>query len=159
MFGLFKRKPTAEEFEQAKRDGSVYPGQSITLLQIETANGAKGTAWVNKAYKGYRFKEFCPHYVIVRVNLSDSAIAENEELDMSTIEDFFDGKLRSIGVSHFIGRFVTDNGMDLLFYTEANPHFEEVLTELMNENEFNLDIEVEINEHDSKWRSMAMVLN
>lgn len=46
----------------------------------------------------------------------------------------------------------------MLFYSESNPKFEEVINELMNENDLNLDFEVDINENDPKWRSMKMVL-
>lgn len=158
MFGLFKRKATLVEFEQSKIDGTVYPGDSITVLQIQTESGQFGTAWVNKKYKGYAFKEFCPYFIVMKMDLSNIDGEQRDQLDMSTIEDYFDAQLKTIGICHFIARFVTDKGMEMLFYSESNPKFEEVINELMKENDLNLDFEVNINENDPMWRSMKMVL-
>ena len=158
MFGLFKKKATEEEFKAAKSDGSVYPGESITVMQIQTESGGFGTAWINKKYKDFKFKEYCPFLFILKIDLSNITDEQRDILDMSTIEDFFDERMKEIGVSHFIARFVTDKGMDMIFYTEANPEFEEVLNSLKSKNELGLEFEIDLNKSDLGWKSMKMVL-
>lgn len=158
MFGLFKKKPNREDFETAKDDGTVYPKGSITLLQIETESGAQATAWINKGYKGYPFKEFCPCFYKIGIDLQNRQGKDDDQLDMSTIEDYFEGELRSKGVSHFIARFITDKGMDLLFYTEHESSIHDHVVSLISTNELGLELDVSLHENDSKWRSMAMVL-
>ena len=158
MFGLFKKKATLADFEQAKKDGTVYPGESIAILQIRTETGQFGTAWVNRAYKDYAYKAFCPYLIIMKVDLTTLDEHQREQLDMSTVEDYFYPELKSIGICHFIARFVTDKGMDMIFYAESNPNFEEAINELMKENDLNLEFEADINENDPTWGSMKMVL-
>ena len=159
MFGLFKKKPTKEEFLNAKQDGTIYPSDSISVLQIQTENGNPATAWINKGYKDYKYKSFCPWFVKLSIGFNLLSETELENIDMAEIEDFIEEKFKAIGIAHFIARFVTDGGMDLLLYTEPLEKFEELINHLMDTNKFNLDIDCELHSEDFKWHSMKMVLN
>ena len=44
---------------------------------------------------------------LIHIYLSNIDDEQRDQLDMSTIEDYFDAQLKSIGICHFIARFVT----------------------------------------------------
>ena len=158
MFGLFKKKPTEEEFRTAIQNGTIYPSNSISVLQIQTESGKPATAWINKGYKNYKYKSFCPWFIKLQIGFSQVNQDELGNIDMVEIEDYIEDKFKQIGVTHFIGRFVTDSGMDILLYTEPKNEFENLINQLAQKNKYNLDIGCELNEADSKWTSMKMVL-
>lgn len=39
-------------------------------------NGKLGTGWVDKSYRKYEFKEFCPYHIGISIDLTDK-VAEN----------------------------------------------------------------------------------
>jgi len=158
MFGLFKKKPTKEEFEASIKDGSVYPKDSIAVLQIQTESGQPATAWINQGYKDYKYKMYCPSFYKLEIGYSQISEAALENLDMGTIEDYLEEELKKVGIVHMIARFVTDNGMDILLYTEPKEEFENLINELSEKNRLNIDIAAELHPEDTKWKSMKMIL-
>ena len=88
MFGLFKKKPSKEEFEISIKDGTVYPKDSISVLQIQTESGNLATAWINQGYRNYKYKIFCPCFYKLQIGYSQLSESELETIDMSTIEDY-----------------------------------------------------------------------
>ncbi len=158
MFGLFRRKASIEDFDEAKVDGTVYPVSALTHMEHALADGTIGTAWIDHGYKHYIFKQFCPHFFKIQISLEKLSQDEKETLDFASLEDYFDRKCKEIGVSHLIARFATDYGLDLLFYTEPMDAFEQMWSSLIESNPFNVLLGVEFNAYDHRWRSASRIL-
>lgn len=109
---LFANKPPVVDWEMVKYSDQIYPKHSFTLLKLTMPNGELGTGWVDKAYKKYEFKKFCPYYIKISIDLTDQVAKDNADLDMGTIEDFFSDQLKGICVCHLVSRLVSDKGMD-----------------------------------------------
>lgn len=124
---LFGNEPPLVDWEKVKNSDNVYPKHSFTLLKLTMANGELGTGWVDKAYKKYDFKEFCPYHTKISIDLTDQVAEDNPDLDMGTIEDFFSDELKGICVCHLVSRLVAERGMEIQCYSEENEAIEQFL--------------------------------
>src|SRR5690606_9467524 len=124
---LFKKKTTIADWNRIRLTEEKFPSDgSITLLQIPSENGNFNTGWVNKAYKNYAYKAFCSVCCIITIPHSN----DDQDIDMMTIEDYFTEQLNKVCVAHIVSRIVTDDGMEIIIYTEAFHEVAKKLTEM-----------------------------
>jgi hypothetical protein len=151
---LFSRGNFNANWEEIKKTDKVYPPHSISLLMLNTDSGKSGTAWVDKGYDKYAYKEFCPYNFLIMVDLTDSIAESNADLDMGTVEDFFVDELRKVCVAHIVARVVTDKGMNIEMYLELQkPAMKHLRTILDNPNRL-VSFSCEVNE-DPKWNAVS----
>ena len=129
---------------------SKYPSGNVSIFQYETKSGMLCTGWINDAYANFKQKSSYPIKFVIKVNLLDFI---NDEIAMDEIEDFFDIKLKNIGTAHFLARYVTDLGLNMIFYTGENKEFEDELSELQKKNKLNIHFEI-IKYRDPKWKTV-----
>jgi len=152
---LFKKKTTIADWNRIRLTEEKFPSDgSITLLQIPSENGNFNTGWVNKAYKNYAYKAFCPVCCIITIPHSD----DDQDIDMMTIEDYFTEQLNKVCVAHIVSRIVTDDGMGIIIYTETFNEVAKKLPEMYESPsrivEFGSEIKV-----DEKWKIAKQLLN
>jgi hypothetical protein len=155
---LFRNKPTEVDWETEKYSDEIYPKHSFTLLKLTMRDGKLGTGWVDKSYRKYKFKEFCPYHIGISIDLTDKVAGNNPDLDMGTIEDFFSDELKRICICHFVSRLVSDRGMEIECYSEENEPIELFLRKVsLAENRlvsFNHEIV-----YDPKWKQVNRLLS
>lgn len=128
---------------------SKYPSGNILIFQYKTKSGMLSTGWKDDGYTDFKQKSSYPIKFVIKVNLIDF---KNDEIAMDEIEEFFDSKLKNIGVAHFLTRYVTDLGLDMIFYTGENKEFEDELSVLQKKNKLNIRFEF-IKYRDPKWKT------
>jgi hypothetical protein len=155
---LFGNKPSVVDWETVKHSDQIYPEHSFTILKLTMQNGKLGTGWVDKSYKKYEFKEFCPYHIGISIDLTDKISENNPDLDMGTIEDFFSDELKRKCVCHVVSRLISDRGMEIECYSEENEPIEQFLKKIsLAENRlvsFNHEIV-----YDPKWKRVNRLLN
>ncbi|MBD1431583.1 hypothetical protein H8B06_02000 [Sphingobacterium sp. DN00404] len=130
---LFRKNKTPQDWEEAKKHGKSFPKHSFSLYTLTMTNGEMGTGWVNKGYGNYEYRQFCPYYIEIQVDLTDLVATENPDLDMGTIEDFFTDELNKICICHMVSRFVSENGMYIMLYAEQEEPVIEYLEKIRND--------------------------
>jgi len=128
---------------------SKYPSGNMSIFQYETKSGMLYTGWKDDAYADFKQKSSYPIKFVIKVNLTDF---KNDEIAMDEIEEFFDSKLKNIGIAHFLTRYVTDLGLNMIFYTGENKEFEDELSELQKKNKLDIRFEY-IKYRDPKWKT------
>ena len=128
---------------------SKYPTGNFQVFQYETESGMLSTGWTNDAYTNFKQKKLYPIKFVIKVNLINF---KDDEMAMDEIEEFFDSKLKNIGIAHFLTRYVTDLGLNMVFYTGENKEFEDELSELQKKNKLNIHFEF-IKYKDPKWKT------
>lgn len=121
-------------------------------------NGELGTGWVDKSYRKYEFKEFCPYHIGISIDLTDRIAKNNPDLAMGTIEDFFSDELKRICVCHFVSRLVSDKGMEIQCYSEENEPIEQFLRKVSSGENRLVSFNHEI-DYDPKWKRVNRLLN
>lgn len=149
---LFGRAKSNIDWDEIKKIGTIYPENSITLLMLNT-----GTGWVDKGYRTYAYKEFCPYNFLIMVDFTDSIAEDNPDLDMGTVEDFFVEELRKVCVAHIVARTVTDKGMDIEMYLELEDPAMEHLQQILNDPNRLVSFSCEVNT-DPKWRAVSQLM-
>ena len=155
---LFGNEPPAVDWETVKDSDNVYPKHSFTLLKLTMANGELGTGWVDKAYKKYEFKEFCPYHIKISIDLTDQVAEDNPDLDMGTIEDFFSDELKGICVCHLVSRLVSVKGMDIYCYLEKDEPIEQFLNKVSLAENRLMTFTYET-DFDPKWKLVNQLLS
>lgn len=155
---LFGREVSHVDWEVVKHAENVYPESSITILLLTLPNGLKGTGWVNMAYRKYEFKEFCPYHVRISVDFHDQVAEENPDLDMGEIEDFFSDELQKICICHMISRQVSEVGMEIDCYVEADESVEQILRKLSLDENRLVSFTYKI-DFDPKWKKVRYLFN
>lgn len=146
------------DWEKLKYSDKVYPKHSFTLLKLTMEDGEIGTGWIDKAYGKYEFKEFCPYHLKISIDLTDQVAEENADLDMGTIEDFFSDELKTICLSHFISRLVSEKGIDIDFYVEKDEPVEQFLRKASLAQNRLVTFTYKI-EFDPKWKDIKRLIN
>lgn len=151
LFNKFFRKDISViNWDEVKNSDKAFPKHSFSILKLTMKNGEMGTGWVDKGYKNYEYKEFCPYNIQIEVDLTDEIAINNSDLDMGTIEDFFSNALNKICVCHLVSRLVSNKGMDIIIYAELEKPITEYLEKINND----LDRPVSFNYkslHDPRW--------
>lgn len=135
---------------QNKNIMSIYPKGNLRIYQSKTQSGLFSTGWQDGSYDNFAQKKSFPLKILLKVNLIDYS---DNEIGIDEIEELFDKKMKSIGVSHFIKRYTTDLGLDMIFYCENKNEFESELIEFKDNNELNINFEFIIYD-DPKWRTL-----
>ncbi len=152
---LFGKKEEHPTWEQAKSNNLAYPQESISLVSLKIKSSI-GTGWIDKAYLKYPYKTNCRYNVLIEIDLSDE-VANNPDLDMGTIEDFFIDELRNFTIAHAISRFVTGDGMIMEFYVENNSNTDSFLMKTSSDPNRLFSFTYEINE-DPGWLAVRPLL-
>jgi hypothetical protein len=120
--------------------------------------GEIGTGWVDKAYKKYEYKQFCPYHISIQVDLTDHIALKNPDLDMGTIEDFFSEGLKEICLCHMVSRLASEKGMEIEIYVADKEKVNVFLTETKNDENrlFTFDYLTDL---DPKWKKVNKVLS
>lgn len=155
---LFGSKPPVIDWEKVKYSDQMYPKHSFTLLKLKMPNGELGTGWIDKAYKKYEFKVFCPYHIKISIDLTDQVVEDNPDLDMGTIEDFFSDELKRICVFHLVSRLASDKGMEIQCYTEENEAIEQFLRKVRLAENRLVTFTYEI-DFDPKWKRVNRLLS
>jgi hypothetical protein len=153
LFGNNKKK-----WNDIKKTDKVYPQNSISILMMKTESGKPSTGWVDKAYKQYEYKKFCPYNFMIMVSLKDSVAQKNPTLDMGTIETFFTEELRKVGIAHIIARVATDDGVNIEMQLEDNKAAMEHLQNILADPNRLVSFNCEVN-YDPKWTAVAGLMN
>lgn len=146
------------DWEVVKSSNQIYPKHSFTLLKLTMLNGMLGTGWVDKSYRTYEFKEFCPFHIGISIDLTDKVAENNPDLDMGTIEDFFLDELKRICICHLVSRLVSDRGMELECYSEENEPIEQFLRKVSLAKDRLVSFIYQI-DFDPKWKQVNKLLN
>ncbi len=148
-----KGKISDEQWAQIRTGPTVYPPGSFSLF-IGTLEGKQVTGWVNKGYKDYDFKSFCPYYLYIKVDLSDVLQHQEEGLDADTIEEFFLNGLQKRCVSHMVARMAVDQSVLISMYVEDLYAIGQYLDDLSEANDrpFNFGFTLE---EDARWKEVA----
>ncbi|UZJ64656.1 hypothetical protein OKW96_20325 [Sphingobacterium sp. KU25419] len=155
---LFGSEVSYVDWETVKHAEKVYPESSITILLLTLPNGLKGTGWVDMAYRKYEFKVFCPYHVSISVDFHDHVAKENPDLDMGEIEDFFSDELQKICICHMISRQVSEVGMEIDCYVEADESVEQILRKLSLDENRLVSFTYKI-DFDPKWKKVRYLFN
>lgn len=155
---FFGNKPPVVDWETVKYSDQIYPKHSFTLLKLTMQNGKLGTGWVDKSYRKYGFKEFCPYHIGISIDLTDKVAENNPDLDMGTIEDFFSDELKRICICHLVSRLVSDRGMEIECYSEENEPIEQFLKKVSLAENRLVSFTYEI-DFDPKWKQVNTLLN
>lgn len=155
---LFGRKIPIANWEEIKFSNKLYPKHSFTILRLKTSNGEVGTGWVDKAYKEYHYKQFCPYHISIQIDLSDPIAEKKPDLDMGTIEDFFSEELKKISVCHMVARLCSHKGMDVEIYVDNEAPVSTFLTKTQKDENrlFTFDYQTEV---DPKWKKVNKLLS
>jgi len=142
-----------EQWALIRTGPSVYPPESFSLYN-GTLDGRKVTGWVNKGYKDYPFKTFCPYYLYIEIDLTDVAPYQEEGLDLDTIEEFFLDGLQKRCVSHMVARMAVDQSVLISMYVEEFYAIGQYLDDLSEANDrpFNFGFTLE---EDARWKEVA----
>ena len=155
---IFGNEPPVVNWEKVKNSDKVYPKHSFTMLKLTMANGELGTGWVDKAYKKYDLKEFCPYHTKISIDLTNQVAEDNPDLDMGTIEDFFSDELKGICVCHLVSRLVSDKGMDIECYVEMDEPVEQYLRKVSLAEDSLVTFTYKI-DFDPKWKRVNRLLS
>ncbi|MCX2575364.1 hypothetical protein [Pedobacter sandarakinus] len=120
-------------------------------------NGEMGTGWVDKSYKNYNYKEFCPYNIQIEIDLTDEIAINNSDLDMGTIEDFFSDTLNKICICHLVSRLVSDKGMDIIIYAELERPTTQYLEKIKNDANRIISFNYK-SFHDPRWTKIKKLL-
>ncbi len=155
--GLLNRKWRLIDWDSIKLSDKVYPEGSVALFVFQTKSGQPATGWIDKSYKKYKYKAYCPFNILIHVDFTDSIAENNPELDMGSVEDYFSENLRKIGIAHIVARLVTDKGMDIEFYVEKETDSVKYLNDLKENKDRLVSFEFEAME-DPKWGAFSGLL-
>ncbi|SHG87434.1 DUF695 domain-containing protein [Pedobacter caeni] len=145
-------------WEEVKMDTQkVYPKSSITVFLMDTEQGKPATHWVDKAYKDYSYKRFCPFNCLVSIDLSDRFNVSKANIDTVEIENYFKEELRKVCVCHLLARVTTDNGFDLELYLDDVEEALKKFRTLENDPDRLLNFNCEITE-DNDWENIEGLL-
>ena len=155
---LFGQKNSNLDWEEIKKSGTIYPKNSISILRLNTKSGNFGTGWVDKAYKDYAYKKYCPYNFLIMVDLNDTIAQSNPDLDMGTIQEYFIEELRKICVAHMLSRVATDEGMNIEMYLEDDDAAMKHLETILDNPERIVSFNCEVNK-DPKWTAVSGLMN
>jgi hypothetical protein len=155
---LFGKETQIFNWQEAKEPDILYPKHSFSLLKLKTLSGEIGTGWIDKAYKKYEYKQFCPYHIMLNIDLTDKVAESNPDLDMGTIEDFFSEELRNICVCHMISRLASDKGMEIELYVEQEFAINKFLTKTQEGESRQVTFNYEIS-YDPKWKKVNKLLS
>lgn len=155
---FFGKKKEHIDWEEIKLSGSPYPVNSISILRVKTNNGKSATGWVNKTYNQYIYKEFCPWHFLITIDLDDSIVINNPDLDMGTIQSFFVDGLRKAGIAHIVARMVTDDGMNIDMYVENDQSSMKLLDKIIADPARLVSFKYEVTK-DPKWEAVNHLMN
>lgn len=146
-------------WEEVKTDSQkVYPQSSITVFLMDTEQGKPATHWVDKAYKEYSYKEFCPFNCLVSIDLGDAFNVSKGNMDIVEVENYFKDELRKVCVCHLLARVTTDHGFDIELYVDDVERALEKFEELAQNPGRLLNFNCEITE-DSDWENIEGLLH
>lgn len=152
-----KSEISKEQWALIRTGPSVYPPESFSLYN-GTLDSKKVTGWVNKGYKDYAFKTFCPYYLYIEVDLTDVAPHQEEGLDLDTIEEFFLDGLQKRCVSHMVARMIVDQNVLISMYVENFEVIGQYLDDLSEAEERPFNFGFSLKE-DAKWKEVANFFN
>ncbi len=155
---IFGSKKNNTHWEETKLSGDAYPANSISILRMKTKAGKSATGWVNKTYNQYIYKEFCPWHFLITINLDDSIVINNPDLDMSAIQSFFVDGLRKAGIAHIVARMVTDDGMNIDMYVENDQLAKEYLDKNIADPARLVSFKYEVTK-DPTWEAVDHLMN
>lgn len=130
---FFSQDKSVINWDEVKNSDKAFPKHSFSILKLTMKNGEMGTGWVNKGYKNYHYKEFCPYNIQIKVDLTDEIAINNSDLDMGTVEDFFSDELNKICICHMVSRVISDKGMDIIIYAELEEPITDYLEKINND--------------------------
>lgn len=155
---IFGRKKDNINWEETKLSGDAYPANSISILRVKTKTGKSATGWVNKTYNQYIYKEFCPWHFLITIDLDDSIVINNPDLDMGAIQSFFVNGLRKAGVAHIVARMVTDDGMNIDMYVENDQPAMEYLDKIIADPARLVSFKYAVTK-DPEWQAVNHLMN
>lgn len=158
LFNKFFRKNKAIiNWDEVKNAKKAFPKHSFSILKLTMKNGEIGTGWVNKGYKNYHYKQFCPYNIEIEVDLTDQIAIDNSDLDMGTIEDFFYDELNKICICHMVSRLIADKGINIIIYAEFEEPITEYLEKVINDVHRLVSFNYKLI-YDPKWTKIKKLL-
>ena len=155
---FFGNKPSVVDWEVVKYSEQISPKHSFTLLKLTMQNGMLGTGWVDKLYRMYEFKQFCPYHIVISIDLTDKVAENNPNLDMGTMKDVFLDELKKICICHLVSRLVSDGGMEIQCYSEEDEPIEQFLRKVSSAENRLVSFNHQI-DYDPKWKRVNRLLN
>lgn len=147
------------DWEEIKKDNQkIYPENSMTTFIMNTEKGNSATHWVDKAYKDYSYKSYCPYNCLITVNLSNEFNLNKSDLDIESVEKYFKDELRKVCVCHFLARITTEDGFNLELYVDDVENALDKLTELESDPNRAVNFDCEITD-DREWETIGVLLN
>ncbi|MFN0291849.1 DUF695 domain-containing protein [Pedobacter helvus] len=157
MQKIFRREKSTIDWEQIKNSDLAYPKHSFSILKLTMPSGQIGTGWVDKGYKKYDYKEFCPYNIEIEIDLTDPIAESNADLDMATVEDFFSENLKKNCIFHLVSRVATEKGMSIIAYTEYEEQINILLRNIIADKKRLVTFEFKMT-YDPKWKKTRTIL-
>lgn len=152
-----KRDISREAWTRVRTGSTAYPLASFSLMK-GSLKGLEVIGWVNMGYKEYKYKQFCPYYLQIEVDMSDRSLPQFDAVDLEIIEEFFLDGLQKLCVSHMVTRMLAGHDVLISMYVEDREvvgHFLDNALKAEN-RPFNFDYSFE---EDARWKEVSDIFN
>ena len=114
---LFSFSSCTGKWDEIKKSKEVYPTDTLTAYNFKVLDFIE-RRWINKAYKDYKYKSYCPRKVEFRFDAASPGVWSLLSGDTLGLAKFLQADMQKQGICHLVAQTLSYNKLTIYFYLE-----------------------------------------